>query len=220
MKPVSTRCDGTTCDGVSCEGQDVDVAGYILRARRLGDLSQRGLAAMVGMTQPTIAKIEGGRQQVNVSQFARMMKAGGLRLAVVDADGAEVRPVSPRVVRDNAGRRFPAHLDLTPPDQLPPERIRSPRYDREPAKAWYHLRETRDRLRAEADGEEPMDHLTPEGIRWRRRERLEAMRTQGRRRAAARKAAKGVVDRDCGCETECWGGTACVPRCECQCDPG
>lgn len=198
---------------------EFDAAGHVLRARRAGDLSQRDLAQRVGVAQSGIVAIEAGRRQVSVSLFARILEAGGLRLCVVDAEGAEVRPVSPRVVRDNAGRRFPAHLDLAPPDQLPPERIRSPRYDREPAKAWYHLRETRDRLRAAAGDEEPMDHPTPEALRYRRRARLEAVLEEGRRAAVARKAARGEVDLECACEVECWGGTACVAVCECQCEP-
>lgn len=197
---------------------DFDIAGLVVRARRVGDLSQRDLAAKVGLSQPSIAKIEGGRRKVSVSLFLRILQAGDLRLCVVDAEGAEVGPVARDVVRDNAGRRFPAHLDLTPPDQLPPERIRSPRYDREPAKAWYHLRRTRDQLRADAGEDLPMDHPTPEALRWRRRARLEGLRREAAAAAAARKAATGVVDRDCDCETECWSGTSCVPECSCQCE--
>lgn len=43
-------------------------------------------------------------------------------------------------VRDNAGRRFPAHLDALPPDEVPLRWAQFPRYDRAPAKGWYHLR--------------------------------------------------------------------------------
>lgn len=198
---------------------EFDAAGHVIRARRHGDLSQRDLAQEVGLSQSGIVDIEAGRRQVSVSLFARILEAGGLRLCVVDAEGAEVRPVSPQVVRDNAGRRFPAHLDLAHPDQLPPERIRSPRYDREPAKAWYHLREARDRLRAEAGEDGPVDHLTPEAIRYRRRVRLETLREERGAEIAARKAARGDIDLECACEAECWGGTVCVPLCGCQCEP-
>lgn len=136
---------------------DFDLAGLVVRARRLGDLSQRDLAAKVGLSQPSIAKIEGGHRQVSVSLFLRILKAGGLRRSVVDAEGAEVGPVARDVVRDNAGRRC-------------------------------------------------------------RRERLEGLRHQARAAATVRKAATGVVDRDCDCETECWSVTSCVPECSCQCE--
>lgn len=198
---------------------DFDTAGHVVRARRLGDLSQRDLAEKVGLVQSGIVDIEGGRRQVSVPLFVRMLKAADHRLCVVDADGVEVGPVAPDIVRDNAGRRFPAHLDLTHPDQLPPERIRSPRYDREPAKAWYHLRDTRDRLRENAGPEVLGDHPTPAELRERRRARMDEVRRQTRARSAERRATTGVLDPVCDCETGCWGGTTCVPDCGCQCEP-
>jgi hypothetical protein len=69
-------------------------------------------------------------------------------------------------VRDNGARRFPAHLDVQPPDELPPGVIASPRYDREPAKAWYHRRAERDRLRA--SGQRAGDHPTEPELEYRR----------------------------------------------------
>jgi HTH-type transcriptional regulator/antitoxin HipB len=201
---------------------DFDIAGLVVRARRLGDLSQRDLASKVGLTQPSIAKIEGGQRQPSVSLFARIMVEAGLRLCVVDRQGREIDPVPDDAVRDNAGRRFPAHLDVAPPDRLPTERLHSPRYDREPAKGWYHLRETRDRLRACAaeSGEEwQQDHPTVGQLLQRRRDRLEALRRQARERTAARAAETGSVDVRCECEAECWSTTACTPACSCQCEP-
>ncbi|TDE91460.1 hypothetical protein EXU48_14955 [Occultella glacieicola] len=77
-----------------------------------------------------------------------MLAEAGLRLAVVDETGREVEPVPTQEVRDNGGRRFPAHLDVFPPDQVPSHRSSHPRYDRMPARAWYHHRQMRDSFRA------------------------------------------------------------------------
>ncbi|TDE93867.1 hypothetical protein EXU48_10325 [Occultella glacieicola] len=87
-----------------------------------------------------------------------MLAEAGLRLAVVDETGREVEPVPTQEVRDNGGRRFPAHLDVVPPDHVPSHRMSRPRYDRMPAAAWYHHRSMRDCFRAVRTGD--LDHPT------------------------------------------------------------
>jgi HTH-type transcriptional regulator/antitoxin HipB len=143
-----------------------DAGGHLVRARRLADLSQRELAAAAGVPQSSLAAYESGRRRVSTDALARLLREAGLRLAVVDAQGHEVGPVAADAVRDNGARRFPAHLDVQPPDQLPPGVIASPRYDREPAKAWYHRRAERDRLRA--SGRAAGDHPTDAELEYRR----------------------------------------------------
>jgi transcriptional regulator with XRE-family HTH domain len=123
-----------------------DAGSYLAQARRLADLSQRELAARAGMPQSTIAAFESGARRPTVQAMDGLLRACGLRLSVLDAHGGEVHAFPAEVVRDNAGRRFAAHLDVQPPDRLPREALRSPRYDRRPPKAWYHRREERDRL--------------------------------------------------------------------------
>src|SRR4051812_42495796 len=92
---------------------DGSVAGrYVVRARRRADLSQRELAAAVGSSQSAIGRIERGSVQPTVGSLAAMLGLAGLKLVVVDARGHEVAPASADVVRDNQGRRFPAHLDV------------------------------------------------------------------------------------------------------------
>lgn len=110
--------------------------------------------------------------------LAGALSLAGLRLAVLDDAGHEVLPFPEDAVRDNAGRRFPAHLEVQPPDRLPREAIRSPRYDRHPPRAWYHLRGT-----AQGPAEDVGDREHPTTLELAlRQQRLRAAR-------AARRAA-------------------------------
>jgi DNA-binding XRE family transcriptional regulator len=87
--------------------------GLVRAARRRADVSQRGLAARAGVHHATIAKIEAGQREPSLGLFVQIMRAAGLRLIVVDADERQVEPMEDvPEVRDLAGRRFPAHLDL------------------------------------------------------------------------------------------------------------
>jgi transcriptional regulator with XRE-family HTH domain len=147
-----------------------DAARYLVRARRLADLSQRDLAAASGIAKSTISAFESGARRVPAEVLDRLLRATGLRLAVLDEERREVQPVPPEWVRDNAGRRFPAHLDVQPPDVLPHEALMSPRYDRMPAKAWYHHRAERDRVGERAG--RPADHPSDDYLAFRRAKRL------------------------------------------------
>ena len=160
---------------------------YLVRARRLADLSQRDLSEVSGVGRSTIAGFESGARRVPVEVLDALLRAAGLRLAVLDGTGAEVDPVPVGMVRDNAGRRFPAHLDVQPPDELPREVLTSPRYDRQPAKAWYHHRAERDRL-TDSAGRAP-DHPTDADLALRR-----AMRMQRRRVRFAHPPEQGQRD--------------------------
>src|SRR6476660_4988520 len=143
---------------------------YVVRVRRLADLSQRDLAARVGLSPSTVSRIESGLIAPTLDLYELMLALAGLRLAVLDAAGREVTPVPVDTVRDNQGRRFPAHLDVVPPDEVPYERWAFPRYDRLEARGWFRHRPLRDRLSEEAPhGERPIDHPTEEGLRLRRR---------------------------------------------------
>jgi HTH-type transcriptional regulator/antitoxin HipB len=190
-----------------------DVAGYVVRARRVADLSQRELAGMLGVSPSCIAKVEAGRQRMSADLLVRILELAGMRLAVLDADGNEHTPVAEDVARDNAGRRFPAHLDLSPPDHVPAERVRSPRYDRYPPRAWYQHRQARNMRRAMS--EEPGDHPTAAELEQRRHHVVEE-----RRAALSRVRASGVRRPECSCEVACWVEPGCLPQCTCQCEPG
>ena len=151
----------------------------------------------------------------------QILAMAGLCLTVTDASGATVAPVSADTVRDNAGRRFPAHLDVGPPDVLTPERLNSPRYDRQKPSASYHLRSRRDRIRSLApnakrealaigrpDG--TTDHPTTAGLQQRRR----LMR--GRQ---PRVDPWPVPLVECECLLECADVGPCLGPCPCQCEP-
>lgn len=211
-------------------GHAMDVAGQVLRARRQADLSQRELAEAVGVSHSTIARIEAGRVDPSIGLFSKIIAIGGLRVVVVDDVGVEARPVPADVVRDNAGRRFPAHLDVQPPDLVPPARWQFPRYDRKPPRAWYHRRAQRDLLR---DGASPAgvgDHPTLDELEARRiylvearrraAERARQRRRQNTEEHRARTAGPpGTDPNECQCDTPCWISPACVEDCSCQCEP-
>jgi HTH-type transcriptional regulator/antitoxin HipB len=143
-----------------------DAGLTLVSARRHADMSQRDLARLTGVAQSTIAAIESGQRGVQVEVFAKLLAAARLRLEVVTPVGDVLVPFASDAVRDNAGRRFPAHLDVLPPDDIPAERISSPRYDRAEAKGWYHLRMRRDLARKEREAQD--GHPTDGELEYRR----------------------------------------------------
>lgn len=136
---------------------EFDGVGYLLRARRRAQLSQREMAGSIGVAQATLSTYEGGRRKLPEPVLVAALRVAGLRLVVVDEKGEEVTPFPADAVRDNAGRRFPAHLEVQPPDQLPREALRAPRYDRRPPRAWYHLRGSDEVTTGCGAGDHPTD---------------------------------------------------------------
>ncbi len=181
----------------------------VVRARRLGDLSQRELAEQVEVAASTVSRMETGKIVPDVGLFARILEVAGLRLAVLDADGHEVVPVPEDAVRDNQGRRFPAHLDVAPPDEVPYERWAYPRYDRPAARGWYRLRPARDRGAADAGRGRPTDHPTEGELATR------ALLMAG---PQPRVGPVPVPLPECQCLNECFE-TWCLDVCRCRCEP-
>lgn len=201
MEPLQTTHDDS-----------FDVPGYIVRVRRLADLSQREAAARLEISAAGIARLESGTRAPQLGLLRRILRLAGLRLAVVDAAGREVDPVSAVTARDNADRRFPAHLDVQPPDQIPSEALRGPRYDRPPVRAWYHQRAERDRMRAvsqRGNPDPPPDHPTTTELA----ERVRLMRGRQPR------VAPPPLEVRCDCEDPCYLSRCCLPSCPCQCEP-
>ena len=91
---------------------DGGTPGMVRRVRRILDVSQRGLAAILGVSQSAVARWETGRTSPRVSVLEELLRLAGLRLRVHDQEGAEVRPMRADGARDRAGRRHPAHVDL------------------------------------------------------------------------------------------------------------
>ena len=86
--------------------------GLVRRARRAADLSQRDLAARLGVSQSTVARWETGQSSPTLSLVEQMLALSGLRLEMTDPGGGSVAPMREDAPRDRAGRRFPAHVDL------------------------------------------------------------------------------------------------------------
>jgi HTH-type transcriptional regulator/antitoxin HipB len=190
---------------------EFDAGGHVARARRVADLSQRELADEVGVNQATVARWESGSPALTVAMLSRVLRLAGLRLQVVDEEGDVVPPFGADAVRDNAGRRFPAHLDVVAPDRRPINRGAGPRYDRAEPQGWYALRPTRDAAREGcradvAEAERPADHPTV---------------AQLAERSAARRAQQAPVLEplaECACPDSCFEEPACGSGCSCQCE--
>ena len=93
---------------------DGEIPGLVRRVRRILDVSQRGLAALIGVSQSAVARWETGRTSPRVSVVQHLFGLAGLRAEVHDAESGEVvEPMRDDGARDRAWRRYPAHVDLT-----------------------------------------------------------------------------------------------------------
>lgn len=92
---------------------DGGVPGLVRRIRRILDVSQRGLAALIGVSQSVVARWETGRTSPRVSAMHQLMRLAGLGSTVHDVEtGDEVEPMRDDGARDRGGRRYPAHVDV------------------------------------------------------------------------------------------------------------
>ena len=139
----------------------MDVAslpGMLRRIRRTADMSQREFARACGVSQSLIAHAESARGGLSADLLSRAASIAGLRLALLDAGGCEVEPMSAEAVRDRGRRHFPAHLDTRYSEEdwwHGPERYSRP-------ERWYTFdrrRQVRDAFRRR-DGT-PDDHQLP-----------------------------------------------------------
>lgn len=102
------------------------VPGLVRRVRRILDVSQRGLAALLGVSQSVVARWETGRTSPRVSVLQRMLSLAGLAAQVHDAEtGEQVEPMRADGARTRAGSRFPAHVDLRATGWWVPRRLRT-----------------------------------------------------------------------------------------------
>jgi HTH-type transcriptional regulator/antitoxin HipB len=188
-----------------------DVGGYVRRARRVADLSQRDLADILGLSRAAVGRLESTPGRVDLPTMEAILALADLRLAVVDSAGRPVEAVPADTLRDHGNRRFPAHLDATPPDiGFPNERGVQPRRGLPPARGWYRQRQERNRLRER--GRAPEDHPTD------RSERERAAGERQRRRNMALAALRASPPQECTCLDDCFE-LACLPDCPCQCEP-
>jgi transcriptional regulator with XRE-family HTH domain len=207
----------------------VDVAGLLRRIRRTADLSQRELAARLRVSKTAVAAFESGTRTIDVHLLAAAAALAGLRIALLDEAGAEVRGMRPDCVRDRGGRRFPAHLDTVLSEE------RASRWEHRP-----HLRQptyTFDRRDPWADAESraqsrPDDHLVPQpgdspadrAAARRREARDQRLDELARRREAGE--LPPVEPFTCTCPPSCdelddWSGRPVHhEQCPCSCDVG
>lgn len=155
----------------------LDSSGYVRRARRTADLSQRELAAALGVHQSRISRVEAGRA-VTLSMFEEILATAGLRIVIVDEAGAEVEPMPTDVLRDRAGRRQPSHLDVHALPERPIYRLLFRGVDTPGRPVWYHRRRDRDLLRA-ATGAEPPEQPTLSSLAADRARRESERRARG-----------------------------------------
>jgi transcriptional regulator with XRE-family HTH domain len=199
-------------DGAGGDAVPLDVPGLVMRVRRTCDLSQRDLGAALGLDQSQVARIESSRRRVDLPLLARILSLADLRIAVVDRDGVEALPVPHDVLRDNAGRRPPAHLDVRAPSDRPMSALLNAHRDRVTPRAWYHHRARRNRRRVVQGASAMQDQPTRSDLARLERDRLAARLDEVRQRAAT------LLEFDCACPDECWGSRGCVDTCTCRCE--
>lgn len=188
----------------------LDVPGLIRRVRRRADLSQRDLAAVLGVDQSLVARWETGALAPSLAAFQRVLDLGGFRLAVIDdgAAAAESAPMRADGVRDRQRRRFPSHLDVH-------DRVDVMTGNRRPSAPW---RRRRDRLR-ELAGAVPFDHPTHAELVEAQRNAAERRRAVLVQRVRALREWTPLPAVPCTCPTACWLAPHCDDGCPCACEP-
>lgn len=198
----------------------VHVAGHIRRVRRWADLSQRDLAAGLGVSPAAVGRWETGGP-MSVAMFEQILAVAGLRIMIVEDDGPESRPTRPMrqdSVRDGGGRRYPAHLDVLP--SSPGDE----RWDRPRRDVYAPRRTARDRKRLELR-EIQSDHPTAVDVQFEKQVRFELkhmVRMERLERQREYERAHGLTRPEpepCCCPIECEETRYCGEHCECQCEP-
>ncbi|NUT57987.1 MAG: helix-turn-helix transcriptional regulator [Agromyces sp.] len=183
-----------------------------MRVRRRCDLSQRDLAAALGIDASRIARLESTPRRVDLPLLVEILELADLRLAVLGRDGVEVAPVAQDVVRDHAGRRMPAHLDIRPRYERSVSTLLHGHADRREPPAWYDRRPGRDRRRLESGHrlEDVPDQPT----------RVEIGLSRSGRHAARTGIGQpwSTLSAECACSDECFERAACRSDCGCRCD--
>lgn len=92
---------------------DGEIPGLVRRIRRILDVSQRGLAELLGISQSQVARWETRRTSPRTTVLMEMLRMARLRFELRHRDtGKEVEPMRDDGARDRARRRYPAHVDL------------------------------------------------------------------------------------------------------------
>lgn len=105
---------------------DGGIPGMVRRVRRILDVSQRGLAALLDVSQSVVARWETGRTSPRMSVVERLLRMARVRMRFVDEEtGEAVGPMRADGARTHGGSRYPAHADLRATGWWVPRRLRS-----------------------------------------------------------------------------------------------
>jgi len=92
---------------------DGGIPGLVRRIRRILEVSQRGLAALIDVSQSVVARWETGRTSPRASVLHELLRMARLTVTYRDEEtGEEVTPMRDDGARKHGGSRFPAHADL------------------------------------------------------------------------------------------------------------
>lgn len=92
---------------------DGGVPGMVRRLRRLMDVSQRGLAALLGVSQSVVARWETGRTSPRMAVMERLLRMARVGMRFHDEEtGEPVEPMRADGALTHGGSRYPAHTDL------------------------------------------------------------------------------------------------------------
>lgn len=92
---------------------DGEIPGLVRRVRRILDGSQRGLAALLGVSQSQVARWGTRRTSPRADVLVAMLRLARLVVDVRNEEtGHRVEPMRDDGGRDRARRRYPAHVDL------------------------------------------------------------------------------------------------------------
>src|SRR5688500_6585757 len=89
---------------------DGGIPGMVRRIRRILDVSQRGLAAILEVSQSVVARWEAGRTSPRASMVERLLRLARRKATVRDED--EVGPMRAAGARTRGGSGCPAHVDV------------------------------------------------------------------------------------------------------------
>lgn len=105
---------------------DGGIPGLVRRIRRILDVSQRGLAGILEVSQSVVARWETGRTSPRVQVVQRLLELAGLRATIHDDETGEVvRPMRADGALTRGGSRYPAHTDLTATGWWVPRALRA-----------------------------------------------------------------------------------------------
>lgn len=104
---------------------DGGVPGVVRRVRRILDVSQRGLAAILEVSQSVVARWETGRTSPRAEVLQRMLRLARLQVTLRDeVTGEDVLPMRADGARQHGGSRYPAHVDLRATGWWVPQALR------------------------------------------------------------------------------------------------